>query len=47
MCDAFGWGNDGVAILGDVNIRKDGAFFAFPASKRNLTYLTNTTPTAL
>ncbi|KAG8991328.1 hypothetical protein FRB90_001392, partial [Tulasnella sp. 427] len=46
LCEAVGWGDKGVAILGEVHARR-GTIFGNPVSKRNLTYLTDTTSTAL
>ncbi|KIO30050.1 hypothetical protein M407DRAFT_20907 [Tulasnella calospora MUT 4182] len=47
LCEALGWGDEGVAILGEVHARGGGHLVANPLSKRNLSYLTDTTSTAL
>ncbi|KAG8917829.1 hypothetical protein FRC01_002180, partial [Tulasnella sp. 417] len=47
LCEALGWGDEGVAILGEVHARGGGQLVANPLSKRNLSYLTDTTSTAL
>lgn len=47
LCEALGWGEKGVAILGEVHARGGGKLLANPISKRNLNYLKDTTSTAL
>lgn len=47
MSNAFDWDDKGVAVLGDVKIHQDGALVHFPLSKRNLSYLKDTTSTAM
>lgn len=47
LCEALGWGEKGVAILGEVHARGGGQFLANPIAKRNLNYLKDTTSTAL
>ncbi|KAG8899229.1 hypothetical protein FRC00_001742 [Tulasnella sp. 408] len=47
LCEALGWGEKGVAILGEVHARGGGQLLANPISKRNLNYLKDTTSTAL
>ena len=47
FCSIWRWDLDGVPILGDVKLSKDATYFAFPASKMNLTLFKRTTSTAM
>ncbi|KAG9038216.1 hypothetical protein FRB95_002177 [Tulasnella sp. JGI-2019a] len=47
LSQVFRWDQDGVSVLGRVSIHHDGAFIKFPISKHTLTYLTDTTSTAI
>jgi MFS superfamily sulfate permease-like transporter len=47
FCSIWRWDLDGVPILGDVKLSKDGTYFAFPADKMNLTFFKRTTSTAM
>ncbi|KDQ56404.1 hypothetical protein JAAARDRAFT_36572 [Jaapia argillacea MUCL 33604] len=47
LSDEFGWDEDGVAILGTVNVGTGKHFFAFPLQAVNLKFLRVTTSTAV